>query len=237
MLTLIAALLLSAATYVAVYFALGGVEAILPAIVVLIGAFFWISRRIAKRMEVLMLEAQKEFQKNRIDRGLMILESLKKRYGSWQFFAASAIDGQIGSVYYLKQDFERAKPYLERAFSKHWIAKGMLAIMAFKKRDYALMDETFKVATRYSSKQGLLWNLWAYCHWKLGHVDKAIDILNQGHKKLGESDPNLTANLIALKNNKKIKMRGYGEQWYQFHLEVPPQVREMQNQRVKFARR
>src|SRR5688572_29019104 len=237
MLTLLVALLIGAATFLGIFSFLSFVEAILPAIVVLIVAFFWISRRIAKKMEVIMLDAQKEFQKSRIDRGIALLEDLKRRYGKWQFFASSALDGQIGSVYYLRQEFDRAKPYLERAFAKHWIAKGMLAIMAFKKRDYATMDKVFANATRYSSKQGLLWNLWAYCHWKLGETDKAIENLNNGQKKLGESDPHLSANLISLKNSKKMKMRGYGEQWYQFHLEIPPQLKEAQNQRVRYARR
>jgi hypothetical protein len=237
MLTLLAALLLGVATFAGVFFWLGPIEAILPAIVIAVIAFFWISRRVAKKMEAIMLEAQKEFQKQRIDRGLAMLEDLKKRFGKWQFFAESALDGQIGSVHYLRQDFDRAKPYLERSFSKHWIAKGMLGVLAFKKRDYAAMDKAFETATRYSGKQGLLWSVWAYCHWKLGENDKAIEILNNGQKKLGESDPNLSANLLSLKNSKKMKMRGYGEQWYQFHLEVPPQMKEMQSQRVKFARR
>ena len=28
--------------------------------------------------------------------------------------------------------------------------------------------------------------------------------------------------LLALQNNKRLKMRSYNEQWYQFHLERPP---------------
>jgi len=237
MLTLLIAIVLSAATFAGVFFSFGLIEAILPTIVVLLVSFFLISRRVAKGMEKAMYEAQAEFQKNRIDRGLQMLEDLKKRFGKWQFFAESSIDGQIGSVHYLRQDFDRAKPYLERAFAKHWVAKGMLAVMAFKKRDFAQMDSLFDSATRYSGKQGLLWSLWAYCHWKLGQIDKAIEILNNGKKKLGDSDQQINANLISLKNSKKMKMRGYGEQWYQFHLEVPPQMKEMQNQRVRFARR
>jgi tetratricopeptide (TPR) repeat protein len=237
MLTLIIALLLGAATFAGSYFAFGVVGAILPTVVVLLASFFLISRSVAKKMERAMLEAQREFQKQRIDRGLAMLEDLKTRYGKWQFFATSALDGQIGSVHYLRQEFDRAKPYLERAFAKHWIAKGMLAVMAFKKRDYATMDKHFDAATRYSAKQGMLWSLWAYCHWKLGEIDKAIEILNNGKNKLGESDPHLNANLISLKNSKKMKMRGYGEQWYQFHLEIPPQQKEMQSQRVRYARR
>ena len=237
LIVLIVSLLIGAISFLGIFSFLSLIEAILPAIAIFLVAFFWLSRRIAKRMESIMLEAQREFQKNRIERGLAMLEDLKKRYGRWQFFAASALDGQIGSVYYLRQEFDRAKPYLDRAFAKHWIAKAMLAIMAFKKRDYEAMDKIFSAAVRYSSKQGLLWNLWAYCHWKLGQNNRAIEILNNGQKKLGESDPNLSANLINVKNNKKMKMRGYGEQWYQFHLEVSPQIKEMQGQRVKFARR
>jgi tetratricopeptide (TPR) repeat protein len=237
MLTLLVAIALSAATFLAVFFGFGLVGAILPTVVVFLVAFFLISRRIARRMEMAMMQAQGEFQKGRIERGMVMLEDLKKQYGKWQFFATSALDGQIGSIHYMRQDFVRAKPYLERSFAKHWIAKGMLAVMAFKKRDYAQMDKLFESATRYSSKQGLLWSLWAYCHWKLGELDKAIEILNNGQKKLGESDPHLNANLNSLKNSKKMKMRSYGEQWYQFHLEVPPQMKEMQGQRVKFARR
>lgn len=237
MLTLILALALGAATFVGTYFAFGLIGSILPTVAVLLLSFFLISRSLAKRMQSDMMAAQNEFQKQRIDRGIAMLEELKKKYGKWQFFAASSLDGQIGSIHYMRQEFDRARPYLERAFAKHWIAKGMLAVMAFKKRDYAAMDKLFDTATRYSAKQGLLWSTWAYCHWKLGEIDKAIEILNNGQKKLGDSDPNINANLISLKNSKKMKMKGYGEQWYQFHLEVPPQLKEMQSQRVRFARR
>lgn len=237
MLTLLIALMLAAVTFAGVFLTFGLVSAILPTLVVLAGTFFFISRRVAKNMEKSMYEAQNEFQKGRIDRGLAMLEDLKNRYGKWQFFAESAMDGQIGSIHYMRQEFDRAKPYLERSFAKHWIAKAMLAVMAFKKRDYANMDKLFESATRYSAKQGLLWSIWAYCHWKLGETNKAIEILNNAKKKLGDSDPNLDANLISLKNSKKMKMKGYGEQWYQFHLEVPPQLKEMQSQRVRFARR
>ena len=51
MLTLLVSLLLGVATFLGVFTFLSLIEAILPAIVVLIVAFFWISRRIAKKME------------------------------------------------------------------------------------------------------------------------------------------------------------------------------------------
>ena len=110
MLTLLAAIALSAATFLAVFFSFGLIEAILPAVAVLLVTFFVISRRVAKKMEKSMYAAQNEFQKNRIDRGMAMLEDLKKRYGKWQFFAESALDGQIGSIHYMRQDFDRARP-------------------------------------------------------------------------------------------------------------------------------
>jgi hypothetical protein len=45
-------------------------------------------------------------------------------------------------------------------------------------------------------------------------------------------------NLLALQNDKKMKMKGYGDQWYALHLEEHPAIfeqRRMQN--VRFARR
>ena len=109
----------------------------------------------------------------------------------------------------------------------------MLAVLACKKKDYAKMDKIFETAARYSPRQGLLWSVWAYCHWKAGHTSKAIDILVSGQKKLGNSDSHLIANLNNLQNNKKMKMNGYGQEWYQFHLEPLPQ----QQQQVRYVRR
>lgn len=209
------------------------IAAILPAILVAIVVYFVAARKVALKAQAAMTFAISEIQKGRIDRGIALLEEVKKKYAHWQFFTASAIDGQIGSLYYMRQDFSRAKPYLDKSFSRHWNARAMLAVLSFKKKDYAKMDKIFETATRYSSKQGLLWSLWAYCHWKAGNTSKAIDILVSGQKKLGSSDSHLIANLNNLQNNKKMKMNGYGQEWYQFHLEPLPQ----QQQQVRYVRR
>ncbi|MES2504601.1 MAG: hypothetical protein V4534_06970 [Myxococcota bacterium] len=202
------------------------IAAIIPAVIVTLVVYFFAARKIALGAQAEMMAAVSEIQKGRIDRGIALLQDVKKRYGNWQFFTASAIDGQIGSLYFMRQDFGRARPFLQKSFAKHWSARAMLAILAYKNKDYTKMDKVFESATRYSAKQGLLWSLWAYCHWKLGHNSKAIDILATGQKKLGDSDKNLIANLNNLQNNKKMKMTGYGQEWYQFHLEpMPQQVR------------
>lgn len=237
MIVLFFALLLGVLSFALVTFLFGVIPAILPSIVVVIAVYFVIARQVSKRLEISMLEAQAEMQKGRVDRGLALLNSAKIRFKYWQFFTESALDGQIGSIYYLRQEFDRARPYLAKSFVRHWIARGMFGILQSRQKDYEKMDQTFETALRYSSKQGLLWSLWAYCHWKAGHQDKAIAILLRGQNKLGDADSRLSANLANLQNHKKMKMRGYGEQWYQFHLEMSPQMKEMRTRQTRFVQR
>jgi len=237
MLTIIIAVAAALATFALVTVLFSAIAAILPAIAVFGVTYFLIARRLQKGMEALIMRAQGELQKGRFDAAIGIFETIKARYGRWQLFTSSMIDGQIGGIYYVRQDFDKAKPYLERAFVRHWVARAMLAVICFKKRDYKAMDKNFEKAAAYSPKQGLLWSLWAYCHYRLGHVDRAIAILLEGKKKLGDADSKLNANLLSLQNEKKMKMRGYGEQWYQFMLEMPPQMVQAQTRRVKFVNR
>lgn len=211
---------------------LSPVASIVPGILVAVIVYFLAARRVAMKAQAAMMEAVTEIQKGRVDRGIALLLDVKKKYQWWQFFTASSIDGQIGSLYFMRQDFQRAKPFLEKSFAKHWNARAMLAILAFKKKDYAKMDKIFETAARYSPKQGLLWSVWAYCYFKNGNITKAIEILRSGEKKLGELDRNLIANLSNLQNNKKMKMNGYGQEWLQFHLEPLPQMNQ-----VRYVRR
>ena len=99
------------------------------------------------------------------------------------------------------------------------------------------MDSTFESASKRAGKQGLLWGLWAYLHWKSGNADKAIEILNRGKKELGDKDEKLNTNLLNLQNGKKMVMKGYGEPWYQFQLEMPPVMLKQRGGHVKFQRR
>ena len=71
-----------------------------------------------------------------------------------------------------------------------------------------------------------------------GDTKRALAILSRGKEKLGDSDERLSANLLALQNDKKMKMKGYGEQWYALHLEEHPAlVEQRRGGQVRFARR
>jgi hypothetical protein len=237
MLTTLVSLLISVGTFVVVYGFFGVIAAILPAIAVFLIAFFLISRKLAQKLESSMKSIQDDLMKSHIDRAIARLKEIADRYGRWQFFLRSTIDGQIGSIYYMKSQFQLARPYLERAFVRHWVAKAMLALIYYRERKIKKADEVFEHTTRYVKKSGLLWSLWAYCVWRNDEIERAISILTKGKSYLGDNDPHLVQNLLSLQNQKRMKMKAYGEQWYQFQLELSPQQTQAKQGRIRFKNR
>ena len=217
---------------------IGPIGAILPALVAGVAVYFVILRAVNKRLQQELSGLQALLVNRNVEGALALIESLKARYSKLVFLLGAQLDGQTGSILYMKKDFDRAKPYLERAFVRMWDAKLMLAVLLSKKGDLKGVDELLERVAKYSPKQGLLYSTWAWMHWKADDNKKAIEILARGKDVLGESDPHLNQNLLALQNDKKMKMKGYGEVWYTFQLEQHPMV--MQQQRggnVRFARR
>lgn len=239
MFTLLAAIAAGLVAGIASFFVVGPWGAILPALVVFGLVYFFGMRAVNKQLGAGMLAVQNELRARRIDAAITMLEALKAKFGKRAFFTSAQIDGQIGSIHFMKKDFEKARPYLERAFVRMWDAKTMLAVLlAKKKENLAAVDAMMEKVSKYSPKQGLMWSTWAYLHWKAGDADGAIRILGRGKEVLGESDAVLAQNLLALQNGKKMKMKGYGDAWYQFHLEEHPMVMEARRGgNVRFARR
>jgi tetratricopeptide (TPR) repeat protein len=216
---------------------------ILPALATMVATYVFIVRKVNGQLQKAMQGVQGALMQRNIDGALTVLEGIKQKFGRWVLFLNAQIDGQIGGIYFLKKDFEKARPYLEKSFTRMWEPKVMLGVLASGqlgggKGDMKKVDEIFEGAARYSPKQGLMWSTWAYLHWKAGDAKRAVEILARGKQILGEADALLSQNLLALQNDKKLKMKGYGDPWYQLHLEQHPMV--MQAQRggnVRFARR
>lgn len=202
-----------------------------------LGVFYLISRIVMKKVTAVMEAATKDLQASppRIEKGIKTLQSALV-YGPWQIYVTGQINSQIGMIYYMKRDFANAFPYLEKSFFKNWVAMGMLAISYMKRQKREKMKETFEKATQASPKEGLLWNLYAYCLAEGGDTEKAQEVLNRGLKKL-PGDEKLTANLEAVANGKKMKMRAYGDLWFQFHLESVGAIQKHQMEAMGGMRR
>lgn len=207
-------------------FDLSWIIAIIPAMLVLMAVYFLLAKYIMKKVMAVMEAANRDLQAQRIDKAIRELQAGFK-YGKWQFYVTGQINSQIGIIYYVKRDFSAAFPYLQKSFARNWVALGMLAITYMKRNKKEKMVETFEKAVRWSSKESLIWSLYAYCMNESGETEKAKGILDQALKKI-PADERLANNLNALNDGKKMKMRNYGDMWLQFHLEKQSAVMKQQ---------
>lgn len=198
----------------------------LAALVVFLGSFLVISRIVTKKLEAIMEPAMKDIQAQRFEKGIRDLKGAL-RYGKWQIYVESQINSAIGMVYFVRRDFSTAFPYLEKGFFKNWVTMGMLAVTYMKRNKHDKMKETFDKALMGSPKESLLYALYAYCLNEIGETVKGCEVLAKGVSKL-PGDENLKQNLELLREGKKMKMKGYGEMWLQFHLESLGTIQKQQ---------
>lgn len=210
--------------------------ALIASLALMAGSFILISRIVMKKVEEVMSGAMKDLQTQRVtskemqvqlvDRAIRDLHEALK-FEKWQVYVGGQVNASIGMLYYIKRDFAGAFPYLQKGFFKNWVTMGMLGITYFKKNKKDKMKETFDKALLGSPKESLLWALYAYCLCEAGEQEKAISVLEKGLKKLPNNEQ-LTSNLALVKEGKKMKMTGYGEMWYQFHLESAANLQKQQ---------
>ena len=226
-------------------FAFGGGDfkvmyGILPCIATFAGVYFFLAKKTFNQVQAVMMTAQAQLQGgsgNQKQQKKLVsnaVETMKTAYplAKKQFFIKPQIDGQIGSLLFMSKRFNEAEPYLQKAFKRNWTPHAMLAVLYYKKDKIDLMKSTFETALSSTKKEALLWNLYAFCLWKKKRPDEAIEVLNRAVEHL-DNDEKTQNNLKALKNKKKMKMRGWKMLWYQFHLDTPPQAK----QRMQFRNR
>ena len=181
--------------------------------------FIWQGRKIQQELEKIFTRAGDLLKKQQFDKAIEVMKE-GYRFSSRQFLVKGSIDGQIGVVQYLRKKNEEAEPLLAAASMQHYIAKAMLGILQWKRGEKKKARETFNLALKTGKKESLLYAVYAYVLVEMGDRNKAIEILNRG---LGicKGDERLISNRNLLQNGKALKMKVYGEQWYQFLLERP----------------
>ncbi|MBQ1924502.1 MAG: hypothetical protein II180_00120 [Proteobacteria bacterium] len=194
-----------------------------------------ISRSVGKKVQAIMQEAQLEMKElakiqspetrkrlmpKIMDKAIDIFKKAYK-YQHFQPMLAQNINGQIGSIYYIQKRFDDAEPYLAKTFMLNGSAIVMHACILYRKKDYKAMKDEFERAVKFSPKQPLLWNVYAWCLMKSdSNVDGAIEVLNRSLVFTRNNEITKT-NLDLLKNKGTMKMAEFGEEWYQFLLEEP----------------
>ena len=202
-------------------------ESLVPAVLVGIGTYVVLARRTFRALEVLMMRAA-TFLQTTPPKPEVAIAVMSQGYplARRQFGIRSQIDTQIGIIYFLQREFNRALPYLSRStLFGHWMAGAMLGVIQYKKKDVAGMRKTFAQVLRKAKNQGLAHSLYAYLLVQVGDRDGAQAVLSAAAQRPG-ADPRVKEGLLALQNGRKLKMRSYAEQWYQFHLERPPVMQQ-----------
>lgn len=184
-----------------------------------VGTFIYMGRRLQGKLDEIFGRAGEQLKKQQFDRAIEIMKE-GYRFSSWQFMVKGSIDGQIGVIQYVRKKNDEAEPLLRSSAMNHYVAKAMLGILQWKRGEKAAAKKTFERALRSGKKESLMYAVYAYVLLEMKERDKAIRVLSDG---LGfcKGDDRLQANLTLIQNNKPMKMKVYGEQWYQFLLERP----------------
>jgi len=215
----IAAALLTFAIILASLPSYGMIAAWLPMLVVGVAVYILLARRVGKKVEQIVERATHDLQQGRIDQAIRILETAYV-FNRWQFLVEAQVNSQIGGILFMQRKFKEAEPYLAKAFSRQWNALGMLAAIHFRRHKLDDAIEAMEKAVKYSKKEALAWGLYAYILDKGGRREGALEILQRGAQKCPDSDA-IKNNITRLQNRERMKMKQFGDDWYQFQFETP----------------
>jgi len=182
--------------------------------------FFLLSRHFMGKLQEIQARSLKVLEAQKFDLAIKTLEE-GMRYERWMLLVKSQVKGQVGYIHYLRKEFDRALPQLQEAFVKNWIAQGMLGACHFRRKEYDKMEAVMERAVKSNPKYPVLWGVFAYFEDELGKSDKALSVLSRG-VEMNPGDEALKANLLSLQNKTRLNMRKFGDIWYQFHFELPP---------------
>ncbi len=216
--------------------------ALVPGFLAFAGAFLLLTRRVGKRVKAIMDQAQKELsiqpsnpreRQQRIDKAVKTLKSALV-WDKWQPFIGAEIHAQLGIVQYMVKDYVQAEPHLRKASPRNGLAQGLLAALHYQRKEYPQMELAFEGAVKGQKKEGVLWAAYAWCLVQRKERDKALQVMNRA-VTANPNDEKLKAGLVALQNDKKLKMKAWEPLWWQFGLETPPEMMGSGRQ-VRFQR-
>jgi tetratricopeptide (TPR) repeat protein len=211
-----------------IFFASGLAHAwgsILPGVIAAVAAYVLLARRSGKQLEAVMAVAQKEMMARKPERAVEALQNAFS-LARWQFGVSSSLHANIGVLLYVQKKFDEAEPHLRKSggtLLRLWQAQAMLAAILFRQKKYEEMEKVFAGALKGNKSETLLYAVYAWCEHARGEKKKAIEILQKGVDE-NKSDEKLKTLLQRAQNDKRLKLDGWGEQWWQFWLETPPQM-------------
>jgi tetratricopeptide (TPR) repeat protein len=227
MLNLLVALVATSAVFLVGTFVAGHwIAGFAPAVIVLVVTYYLLARRTSSRLQAIMEAAGKAAQRQKLDEARKILESARP-LGRWQFLVEAQVEAQLGALDYILRDFAAARPHLQKAFSRNWMAQGMLAAIDFRDGNIDAAAKRLEKANLFARKEALYWGLYAYIYAEGKRQDEALVILGRALKLLPQNEA-LKGMQQAVSNRKKLRMKDFGDTWYTFFPEQFPMRRAAQ---------
>src|SRR6516165_9561715 len=154
---------------------------IIPGVLVFIGAYILLARRVAEKLKALVNTAQKELQSisspreqaPKVAKAVKILEQ-GLQYDRWQIMVASQVHGQIGILHYMMKDYAAAEPHLAQASKRDGMSQAMRGALYYQRKDYPKMTEAFERAVKAAKKESVIWAAYGWCLQQSKERDKAI---------------------------------------------------------------
>ncbi len=223
MINLLLALVAGAAGFLIFYLTgiAHAIGSIFPGLVAAIAGYILLARRTGKQLEAVMAVAQKEMMARKPERAVQALQDAFS-LARWQFGITSSLHANIGVLLYVQKKFDEAEPHLRKGAAtmiKLWLAQAMLGAILFRREQYDEMEKVFDKAMRGNKSETLLYAVYAWCENQRGEKKKALEILQRGLKE-NPSDEKLKTLVGRAQNDKRLKLDGWGEQWWQFWLET-----------------
>ncbi|MDX9724206.1 MAG: hypothetical protein RBU37_25885, partial [Myxococcota bacterium] len=129
---------------------------LLPFVIIFPAVFILLGRKVTKQIEAIAAEAQRHMAQvqnartpNQRDAILeRAIATLEKGFAfrHHQFLVAGQFNAQIGQIYYIQKKFDKARPYLEKAYVRNGVSIAMLACIHFMKKQDAEMKKVFERA-------------------------------------------------------------------------------------------
>lgn len=202
---------------------------LVPGILVLLGVYVVLARRSMQQVQAIMGRVQKELSvqpatprdlQAHLARAVKLIESAMP-IGKWQFMVTPELHSQIGSLFYVGKDLDKAAPHFAQGSNRNAMAKGMEGALYYRQGKRPEMTAAFELAVKHGKKEGLLWAVYAWCLLQLKDRDGAVRVLARG-VETNPSDEKLKNALQQVQNDKRLKMRPFEPAWWQFGLEPPP---------------
>lgn len=225
---------------------------ILPGLLAAGIAYFLLARRTGKKLEALVNEVQALFasmQGVTPPRTPGEAAALQKRQEALieqarevlrrglplareQFLIAEQIYAQLGTLDYLERKYGAARDNLDKAWSRNWQAKAMIACIDHRERKRAEAVTRMAALTGPGGSDPLFWALYAWLALEANQREVALQALAQGIKQHDKSAA-LRQMSDDVANKRPVKMAAFAPGWYQFFPEQTPEVRAAQRESVE----